>query len=201
MQTTVERPEKHTVKLTVEVEPEDFAKDLDRAYRSIANQVKIPGFRKGKVPRRIIDTQVGHDVVMEEFLSSAVPVYFREAVREQDLAPIAEPDIDLEQAEDGKPLIFTATVEVRPRLELTDYKGVRIEGPDTTVTEAEVDDWVERLRERFAELEPAERAVTSDDYVVMDVRATMADEEVEQLTRTDYLHRVGSGEFGPVLDG
>ena len=201
MQTTVERPEKHTVKLTVEVEPEDFAKDLDRAYRSIANQVKIPGFRKGKVPRRIIDTQVGHDVVMQEFLSSAVPVYFREAVREQDLAPIAEPDIDLEQAEDSKPLIFTATVEVRPRLELTDYKGVRIEGPDTTVTEAEVDDWVERLRERFAELEPAERAVTSDDYVVMDVRATMADEEVEQLTRTDYLHRVGSGEFGPVLDG
>ena len=200
MQTTVERPEKHTVKLTVEVEPEDFAKDLDRAYRSIANQVKIPGFRKGKVPRQIIDTQVGHDVVMEEFLSSAVPVYFREAVREQDLAPVTEPEIDLEQAEDGRPLIFTATVEVRPRLELTDYKGVRIERPDTSVTEQEIADWIERLRERFAELEPAERAATSDDYVVMDIRATMAGEEIEQLTRTDYLHRIGSGEFGPVLD-
>jgi trigger factor len=201
MQTTVERPEKHTVKLIVEVEPEDFAKDLDRAYRSIANQVKIPGFRKGKVPRQIIDAQVGHDVVMEEFLSSAVPTYFREAVREQDLAPIADPEIDLEQAEDGKPLIFTATVEVRPRLELTDYSGVRIDRPDTSVSDQEVDDWVGRLRERFAELEPAERAATSDDYVVMDVRATHEGEEVEQLTRSDYLHRVGSGEFGPVLDG
>jgi trigger factor len=201
MQTTVERPEKHTVKLTVEVEPEDFAKELDRAYRSIANQVKIPGFRKGKVPRQIIDAQVGHDVVMEEFLSSAVPTYFREAVREQDLAPIADPDIDLEQAEDGKPLIFTATVEVRPRLELTDYSGVRIERPDTSVSDQEVTDWVERLRDRFAELEPAERAAASDDYVVMDVRATHEGEEVEQLTRSDYLHRIGSGEFGPVLDG
>ena len=201
MQTTVERPEKHTVKLTVEVEPDAFAKDLERAYRSIANQVKIPGFRKGKVPRRIIDTQVGPEVVMEEFLSSAVPAYFREAVREEDLAPITEPQIELEQAEDGKPLIFTATVEVRPRLELSDYRGVRIERPDTSVSDQEVADWIERLRDRFAELEPAERAARADDYVVMDVHATMDGEEVEQLTRTDYLHRIGSGEFGPVLDG
>jgi trigger factor len=178
METTVERPERHTVKLTVEVSPEDFAKDLDRAYRSVANQVKIPGFRKGKVPRRIIDTQIGHDVVMEEFLSSAVPVYFREAVREEDLAPITEPEIDLEQAEDGKPLIFTATVEVRPRLELTDYKGIAIERPDTSVSDAEVDDWVERLRERFAELEPAARAARADDFDVKDVRTAMGGEVV-----------------------
>jgi trigger factor len=200
MQTTVESTEKHTVKLTVEVASEDFAKDLDQAYRSVANQVKIPGFRKGKVPRQIIDTQVGHDAVMEEFLSSAVPVYFRDAVREEDLAPIAEPDIDLEQAEDGKPLIFTATVEVRPRLEMTDHRGVRIDRPDTTVSDQEVDDWVQRLRERFAELEPAERAATSEDFIVIDIHGAMGAQEVEQLTRTDYLYEVGSGEFGPVLD-
>jgi trigger factor len=200
MQTTVESTEKHTVKLTDEVAPEVFAKDLDQAYRSVANQVKIPGFRKGKVPRQIIDTQVGHDAVMEEFLSSAVPVYFRDAVREEDLAPIAEPDIDLEQAEDGKPLIFTATVEVRPRLEMTDHRGIRIDRPDTTVSDQEVDDWVQRLRERFAELEPAERAATSEDFVVIDIHGAMGAQEVEQLTRTDYLYEVGSGEFGPVLD-
>jgi trigger factor len=200
MQTTVESTEKHTVKLTVEVAPEDFAKDLDQAYRSVANQVKIPGFRKGKVPRQIIDTQVGHDAVMEEFLSSAVPVYFRNAVREEDLAPIAEPDIDLEQAEDGKPLIFTATVEVRPRLEMTDHRGIRIDKPDTTVSDQEVDDWVQRLRERFAELEPAERAATAEDFVVIDIHGTMGAQEMDQLTRTDYLYGVGSGEFGPVLD-
>ncbi len=200
MQTTVETTEKHTVKLTVEVAPEDFAKDLDRAYRSIANQVKIPGFRKGKVPRQIIDTQVGHDAVMEEFLSSAVPVYFRDAVREEDLAPIAEPDIDLEQAEDGKPLIFTATVEVRPRLEITDHRGLRITRPQTSVSDQEVDEWVERLRERFAEVEPAERAATAEDFVVIDIHGTLDGQEVEQLSRTDYLYDVGSGEFGPILD-
>lgn len=200
MQTTVQTTEKHTVRLTVEVAPEDFAKDMDRAYRSIANQVKIPGFRKGKVPRQIIDTQIGHDAVMEEFLSSAVPVYFRDAVREEDLAPITEPDIDLEQAEDGKPLIFTATVEVRPRLESTDHRGVRIDKPDTSVADQEVEDWVGRLRERFAEVEPAERAATAEDFVVIDIHGTLEDEEVEQLTRTDYLYDVGSGEFGPVLD-
>jgi trigger factor len=98
---------------------------LDRAYRSISNQVKIPGFRKGKVPKQIIDAQIGRDVVREEFLSSAVPTYFRDAVREEDLAPISDPEIQMEQVEDDKPLIFTATVEVRPRLQLApeDYQG------------------------------------------------------------------------------
>jgi trigger factor len=204
MQTTVERTDTHTVKLTIEVPPDEFGKDLEQAYRSIAKQVKIPGFRKGKVPKQIIDAQIGRDAVIEEFLSSAVPVYFRDAVRSEDLAPIAEPDIDLEQVpEDGKdaePLIFTATVEVRPRLELAEYKGVKVDKPDTSVSGEEVQDWVRRLRERFAELEPADRAAAAEDFVTFDIRGTIDGEEVEKLTRTDYLHGIGSGEFGPVLD-
>jgi trigger factor len=204
MQTTVERTATHTVKLTIEVPPDEFGKDLEQAYRSIAKQVKIPGFRKGKVPKQIIDAQIGRDAVIEEFLSSAVPVYFRDAVRSEDLAPIAEPDIDLEQVpEDGKdaePLIFTATVEVRPRLELAEYRGVKVDKPDTSVSGEEVQDWVRRLRERFAELEPADRAAAAEDFVTFDIRGTIDGEEVEKLTRTDYLHGVGSGEFGPVLD-
>jgi len=84
MQTTVENTDKHTVKLTIEVPVDEFTKDLDRAYRSISNQVKIPGFRKGKVPKKIIDAQIGRDVVREEFLSSSVPTYFRDAVRDED---------------------------------------------------------------------------------------------------------------------
>jgi trigger factor len=203
MQTTVEETAKHTVKLTVEVPVEEFSKDLDRAYRSIANQVKIPGFRKGKVPKQIIDAQIGHDVVLEEFLSSAVPTYFRDAVREEDLAPIAEPEIELEQAEEDKPLIFTAVVEVRPRLALAeaDYTGVKVERPSAEVTDEEVDEWVDRLRERFAELEPVERPVQEGDFVTIDLRATVNDEEVAEATRPDYLYFVGSQEFGPKLDG
>src|SRR5438105_3344620 len=152
MQTTVENTDKHKVRLTIEVPQDEFAKDLEAAYRSIARQVKIAGFRKGKVPRQVIDAKVGRQTVMEEFLTEAVPVYFRNAVREEDLAPITDPDIDLRQAEDGKPLIFTAEVEVRPRLELPDWKGVVVEKPSTEVSEGEVDEWIESLRDRFAEL-------------------------------------------------
>lgn len=202
MQTTVESTAKHTVKLTIEVPVDEFTKDLDRAYRSIANQVKIPGFRKGKVPKKIIDAQIGRDVVREEFLSSSVPVYFRDAVRGEDLAPISDPDIALEQVEDDKPLIFTATVEIRPRLELAaeDYRGLKAERPDTSVTDREIDDWIERLRERFAELEPVERPAQDGDFVTIDIRATVHDEEVAEVTRTDYLYFVSSVEFGPKLD-
>jgi len=202
MQTTVENTDKHTVKLTIEVPVDEFTKDLDRAYRSISNQVKIPGFRKGKVPKKIIDAQIGRDVVREEFLSSSVPTYFRDAVRDEDLAPISDPEIQLEQVEDDKPLIFTATVEVRPQLELVpgDYQGVKVEKPTTDVTDEEIDEWVERLRERFAELEPAERPVRAEDFVTADVRSTVHGEDVPEASRSDYLYFVGSGEFGSKLD-
>ncbi len=202
MQTTVESTAKHTVKLTVEVPVEEYSKDLDRAYRSIANQVKIPGFRKGKVPKQIIDAQIGREAVHEEFLNAAVPQYYRQAISDEDLAPIADPDIDLTAFEDDTPLVFTAVVEIRPRLEFTkeDYEGLKVLKPDTDVTDAEIDEWIERLRERFAELEPAERPAIEGDFVTIDLHATVDGAEVEDLARTDYLYNVGSGEFGPALD-
>jgi trigger factor len=202
MQTTIENTEKHTVKLTVEIAPDEYSKELDATYKSIANQVKIPGFRKGKVPKKIIDAQIGREVVRDEFLEHAVPQYYRRAVSEQDLAPIADPEIDLEGFADDAPLVFTATVEVRPRLELSeqDYTGLQATKPFIEVAESDVDEWVDRLRERFAELEPADRPVIDGDFVTVDVKAVANDEEVDGLTRTDYLYFVGSGEFGPALD-
>jgi trigger factor len=202
MLTTVEETEKHTVKLTIEVPPEDVQRDLDRTYRAIANSVKIPGFRKGKAPKKVIDAQVGRDVVMEEFVNEAVPSYFRTAVTDEDLAPIAEPQIDLEQLEEGKPLIFTATVEVRPRLEFqeSDYKGIPVQRPSTEVKQGEIDEWLERLRERFAELEPVARPVIAGDFVTIDLKGIANGEELPQATRSDYLYAVGSAEFGPALD-
>jgi len=202
MQTTVETPEKHTVKLTIEVPIEEFSKDLDRTYRSISNQVKIPGFRKGKVPKPIIDAQVGQEAVLDEFVQSMVPGYFRKAVSEEELAPIGEPEIGLEQLEPGKPFVFTATVEVRPRLTLeeADYKGVKVARPPLDVTEEEIDEWVERLRQRFAELEPVERAVQDGDFVTVNISARKAGEPVEAASREDYLYAVGSSEFGEQLD-
>ena len=202
METTVERTAEHTVKLTIEVPSDQVAKDLDKTYRAIAREVKIPGFRPGKAPRPIIDAQVGADVVLEEFVNSSVPTYFRTAVTDEDLAPIGDPEVDVEQLELGKPFIFTATVEVRPRLELTDddYKGIEVERPATEVSDDEVDAWVERLRRQFAELEPVERAAQDGDFVTINVTATRAGVEVERLTRDDYLYAIGSGEFGERMD-
>lgn len=202
MQTTLENTDKHTVKLTVEVEPERFGRDLERAYRKVAEQVRIPGFRKGKAPRPIIDAQVGRETVLAEFLEEAVPVYYREALREHELAPISQPDIDLQQLEEGKPFVFSATVEVRPRLRFTeaDYKGIRVERPSVEVTEEEVDRLLDALRERFAELEPVKRPAARGDYVLIDLRATVHGEEVPEATRPDFLYEVGTGEFTGKLD-
>jgi len=100
MQTTVQETDKHKVKLTVEIPTDRFGKDLDAAYRRVAQQVKVPGFRKGKAPRRVIDAQVGREAVVAEFLEDAVPTYYREAIRENELAPITDPDIALEQVEE-----------------------------------------------------------------------------------------------------
>ena len=202
MQTTVETTEPHTVKLTIEVPEDEFGKDLDRTYRAIANQIKIPGFRKGKVPKQIIDTQIGQDAIFEEFVNSSVPAYFRKAVADEDLAPITDPDIDVQQLEPGKPFVFSATVEVRPRLsfEESDYTGITVTKPPVEVTEQEIDDWIERLRERFSELEPVGRPVQEGDFVTVDLTVTKGGEKVEQASREDYLYFVGSGEVGEKLD-
>lgn len=202
MQTNVETTEKHTVKLTIEVPAADFAKDLDRTYRSIANEIKIPGFRKGKVPKQIIDAQVGLDVVLEEFVNHTVPVYYHTAVTDEDLAPIGSPDVDVEQLEPGKSFIFTATVEVRPRVTFTeaDYHGLAVKKPQTVVSDEEVGHWVERLQRQFAELEPVERPVREEDFVTANITVKSGGEEVPQLTREDYLYQVGSGEMGEKLD-
>jgi trigger factor len=202
METTVETTEPHTVRLTVEVPVDEVEKDLDQAYRKIASQVRIPGFRKGKAPKQIIDAQVGRDVVVDEFLTDAVPVYYRQAVREHDLAPITDPELDLTPLEDGKPLVFTATVEVRPRLELSasDYEGIKVDRPPAEVSDEDVDGWVDRLRERFAELEPVARPADTGDYVTIDLTTTQAGERLDAASRSDYLYLVGSEEFGPALD-
>jgi trigger factor len=202
MQTTVEETDKHVVRLTVEVPPEEFERDLDRAYRKVAGQVKIPGFRKGKVPKKIIDARVGREHVLEEFIKDALPAYYVRALHENDLAPIADPEIDLDRLEDGQPLRFTATVEVRPRLVLTaeQYKGLEVEAPSTEPRELEIDEYVDHLRERFAELEVVSRPAQKGDYVLADVRASLHGQEVPEASRIGLLTEVGSEEIIPELD-
>jgi trigger factor len=204
MQTTLEEVDKHKVKLTVEVPPDEARPVLDLAYRHIAGRVSVPGFRKGKAPRKIIDAQVGRDTVLQEFLEHALHDFYLGAVREHELAPIADPDFeDLDVGDiEGSGFRFTATVEVRPRLsfEEADYKGLRMERPSAEVTEADLDEQLERLRDRFAELEPVGRPARRDDYVVADIRAYVHDQEVPEASGQGILYEVGSGQFVPELD-
>ena len=204
MQTTVEETAKHTVRLEVEVPPEEFAKDLDRTYRKVAGEIKVPGFRKGHVPKQIIDARVGREVVFHEFVEQFLPSYYVRALREHDLAPIADPEFDLGEHEiqAGKPFRFTATVEVRPRLTLSpeDYTGITVDPPDPEPSEREIDEYVDHLRERFAELDVVTRPARPGDFVLADVRATVHGEEVPEATRLGYLEEVGSGALVPELD-
>jgi trigger factor len=204
MQTTLEEVDKHKVKLTVAVPPDEVRPVLDLAYRHIAGRVSVPGFRKGKVPRKIIDAQVGRDTVLQEFLEHALRDFYLGAVREHELAPIADPDFDDLDVGDieGTGFRFTATVEVRPRLsfEEADYKGIRIDRPSSDVTEADVDEQLERLRDRFAELEPVGRPSRRGDYVVADIRAYVHDQEVAEASGQGVLYEVGSGQLVPELD-
>jgi trigger factor len=202
MQTTIEEKDKHVVRLQVEVAPDEFAPDLDRTYRKLAQEIKIPGFRKGKVPRQIIDARVGRDHVMHEFVEEFLPAYYVRALREHDLAPIADPEIDLDQLEAGQSLKFTATVEVRPRLTLEpeQYKGVQVDAPDPEPRELEIDEYIDHLRERFAELEVVERPAQKGDYVLADVRASVHGNEIPDASRIGFLTEVGSEQLVPELD-
>jgi len=202
MESTVAESGRHTVVLTVEVPPEEFARDLDRAYRRISQQVKVPGFRKGHVPRRIIDAQIGRDAVMAEFIEDAIPQYYSKAVREHELAPIADPEISLEQSDEGQSLVFSATVEVRPRLELDDWREtvMGVEQPDPTVTDEDIDQFVDRLRDRFSEVETVGHPAHRGDYVMADIRASVHGEEIPDLTLVDHLYEVGSASIVTELD-
>jgi trigger factor len=202
MQTTIEEKDKHVVRLQIEVEPDEFAKDLDRTYRKLAQEVRIPGFRKGKVPRQIIDARVGREHVMHEFVEEFLPTYYVRALREHDLSPIADPEIDLDQVQAGQPLKFTATVEVRPRLTLEpdQYKGVKVDAPDPEPREIEIDEYIDHLRERFAELEVVERPAQKGDFVLADVRASVHGQEIPEASRVGFLTEVGREELVPELD-
>ena len=164
----------------------------------------MPGFRKGKVPRKIIDQQAGREAVLREFLEHALPTFYIRAIREHELAPISDPEFDdVDFAElDTKGLKFSATVEVRPRAHFdeSDYKGLRVERPAVEVSEAEVDEQLERLRERFAELEVVGRPAQNGDFVVADIRSYIHDEEVPEVSGQDLLYEVGSEAFVPELD-
>lgn len=200
MRTTVEPLEGNKVKLSVEVDEREFERDLEAAFRRISREVRIPGFRPGKVPRRLLEARLGTEAARQEALRESLPGYYARALSEEDVDAIAPPEIDITAGQTDGPVVFDAVVEVRPRISVPGYGGLRVEVPSPEVTEADVDVQVDRLRQQGASLEPVERPASDGDFVRMDVAGTLGGEEVEGLTADDYVHQVGSGTALPEID-
>lgn len=199
MKTEVERlEEKNTVLLKVEVPADVFGKAIDQAYKKIAHQITVPGFRKGKVPKTIIDNRIGEEAVLEEAVQNALPMYYVDALKESGIEPVDQPEIDMVQLEASKPLVFTAKVKVKPEVHLGEYKGVEVEKPSTEPTGDEINAQIEAIKNNFATLEPVEdRAVQNGDFALINFEGYINDEAFEGGSATDYLLEVGSGSFIP----
>ena len=200
LQTTSERIDKDRVKLRVEVPADALDDSLARTYKKWANDIKIPGFRKGKVPRQLIDQRVGPEVIREEALRDALPDFYIEALRSEELEAIAPPEIEVVEFEDGSPIIFEATVDVRPEITLPDPSTLSVVAPPDEVTDEDIDEQLERLRDRFAELETIPREARRGDFVLIDLQGYQHDELVEGASAPDFLYEVGSGNGPPRLD-
>jgi trigger factor len=185
-------------KITVEVPFEELKPSLDAAYQAIAKQINIPGFRKGKVPPPVIDRQVGRGAVLDEAINDALPKLYVQALQDNDLQPLAQPEIDVTKLEDNTLFEFTAEVDVRPAIEVPSYDALSVEVEDITVSEEDIDDEVESLRERFATLKDVERPAADGDVATIDLKATREGEPVEGGEVSGYSYKVGSGEM---LDG
>jgi trigger factor len=186
------------VRLTVEVPFEELKPSLDAAYKRIGAQVNVPGFRKGKVPARLIDQRFGRGVVLEEAVNSALPRFYTSAVEENDVDVLGQPEVDVTDFNDGEVLKFTAEVDVRPEIALPELDGMQVTVDDAEVSEDEVDEQVEGLRERFGVLKGVDRAVADGDFVSLDLSATADGEPLEDVTAKGMSYQVGSGSL---LDG
>jgi trigger factor len=187
-------------KLTVEVPFEELKPSLDAAYKKIAQQINVPGFRRGKVPPMVIDRQVGRGAVLDEAINEVLPQKYMEALQENSLQPVAQPDIEVTKFEDNETLEFTAEVEVRPEITLPDYDGLEAEVDDVELTDADVDEQVEALRERFATLIDVERPAAEGDFVVLDLKAAKDGEVLEGAEVSGMSYRVGRGGMLEGLD-
>jgi trigger factor len=187
-------------KLTVEVPFEELQPSLDNAYRAIAQQINVPGFRRGKVPPMVIDRQVGRGAVLEQAINEIVPQKYVEALQSHDLQPLAQPEIEVTRMDDHETIEFTAEVDVRPDITLPDWKGLAAEVPDTEVTDEDVDEQVEALRERFGTLVDVDRAAADGDFVTIDLVATQDGQPVEGAEVSGMSYRVGRGGMLEGLD-
>ncbi|MGS0684380.1 trigger factor [Nakamurella sp. GG22] len=200
MKSTVEHLNPTRVKLTVEVPFDELKPHFDKAYGVLAGQVRIPGFRPGKVPARILDARLGRGTILTEVVNEAVPVKYGEAIADANLSVLGQPEIEVTRIDDGDALGFTAEVDVRPELTLPSLDDVAVTVDDVEVTEADIDEQVEALRDRFATTTVVERPAAEGDSVSIDLTASVDGEVLEDATTEGLTYTVGAGDLVEGMD-
>ncbi|MFI1849024.1 trigger factor [Streptomyces sp. NPDC020480] len=200
MKSAVETLNPTRVRLTVEVPFEELKPSLDAAYKKINQQVTVPGFRKGKIPARVIDQRFGRGAVLEEAVNDALPKFYTDAVNEGELNPLGQPEVDITELKDNELLAFTAEVDIRPAIEIPDYSGIEVTVDSVEVSDEDIDKAVEQLRDRFATTSAVERAATEGDIVVVDLEAKVEGEVLEDGVATGVNYTIGSGELLEGID-
>ena len=200
LSTSVESLDDNKVRIHVAVPAADFERAIDAAFRKLAHDVKVDGFRPGKAPRRILEARLGTEIARDQALRDSLPEYYTEAVVAEDIDVIAPPEIDIISGEEEGDVEFDAVVEVRPEVTVEGYDALQVEIPSPEVTDEMVDAQLDQLRERFADLEDSSAPLTDGNYAEIDIKGYVHDEVIEGLTATDFLYEVGSGMLVPKLD-
>ncbi len=188
MKSAVETLSETRVKLTVEVDSAELKPRLDAAYANIAKQVNVPGFRKGKVPTRIIDQRFGRGAVVQDAVNEALPEFYSQAMQENELRPLGQPEVNLTELPmaDGQDFIFEAEVDIVPTFELPDFSGIEVSVDPVTASEEDVAERLENLRARFGTLVGVERAAVNGDFTSIDLEAHIDGEEIDSVTGVSY---------------
>jgi len=188
------------VRLNIEVPFSEFQSHLDTAYQTIAKTVNIPGFRKGKVPNTLIDQRFGRSVVLEEAINKAIPAFYGQAARENEVKVVGRPDVDLTEINDGKEIKFTVEVDVRPEIALPDFSTLSIVVDDIVLTDAEIDEQIDGLRGRFGTLTTLDRTATKGDFVSIDLVARIDGKELEDGIARKISYEIGTNRMIDGLD-
>ncbi|WP_203567208.1 trigger factor [Aestuariimicrobium ganziense] len=198
MPSTVEKLSPTRAKLTVEIPFHTLQPHLDQAYKSIAEQVTIPGFRKGKVPPNVIDVRFGRGVVLQEAINAALPDAYQRALNEHQISVLGQPEVEVTKLEDGDVVEFTAEVDVRPEFDLPDTSDIAVEVDPVEVNDEQVEERVNLLRQRFATTNEVDRAAADGDVVVVDLKGSLDGEPLEDATAEGITYQIGNG---GMLDG
>jgi trigger factor len=200
VKTDVEELSPTRVRFTIEVPFDELKPNLDRAYREVNRQVRVPGFRPGRVPPRVIDQRIGRGAVLEQAVNDAVPELYGKALEEHDIFALGQPAVEITKLDDGKQLAFTAEVDVRPKFDLPNVDGMAVTVEDAVVTPDQVEEYIGALRERFASLKGTDRPVETGDFVSIDLSAEVDGTAVEDAQANGISYEVGSGELLEGLD-